>query len=125
MLGMYRRTFLGGLGASVMTAGCAEVDTQPESVPVRLDNQAGQQLAVAVRFRDDAGGETLVSTTVTVDAGTEESVYAKPIQNGVEYSLSVVIEETETEQTISGGGFRNIQVNIYSPTRVEISRVDT
>lgn len=122
---MNRRTFLGVVGAAVTTAGCGQANTQPDAVPVWLDNQAGQQLAVGVDFRERSGGEPLISTTVTVDSGTEESVYAKPIQDGVEYALSVLVDEHETEQTISGGGLRDISVTLYSTTDLEITRVDT
>lgn len=121
---MNRRTFLGVVGAAVTTAGCSQADTQPDSVPVWLDNQADQQLAVEVGVRERSGGESLISTTVTVDSGTEESVYARPIRDGVEYSLSVIVDDHETEQTISGGGLRDISVTLYSSTNLDIRRVD-
>lgn len=122
---MHRRWFLGAVGAAVATAGCGgEVDTQVDSVPITLSNQSGRQLAVTVDFRERGGSEALVGTTVRVDPGTEESVYAKPIQEGVEYVLSVVVSEQETTRALTGGGLRSVSVSIFSATNVEIDRVD-
>lgn len=122
---MHRRWFLGVVGAIMATAGCnGEVDTQVDSVPINLSNQTDQQLAVNLEFRGRGGGEPLVETTVQVGSGTEESVYAKPVQEGVEYVLSVVVSERETTQTITGGGLRSVSVSVYSATNVDIDRVD-
>lgn len=123
---MHRRRLLGAIGAAVTMAGCGgDVDTQPDSVPINLNNRGGRQLTVDIEFRERGAGESLVATTAQIDANSDESVYAKPIRDGTEYVLSVVIGEQDTSRTISGGGLRNVTVDIHSASNVDISRVDT
>ncbi|MFB6168568.1 MAG: hypothetical protein ABEJ43_06945 [Haloferacaceae archaeon] len=127
---MRRRTVLSVvLGGGVMMAGCGEaddeIDTQPESVPVWVNNQAGERVDVSVEFRTAGSGDLLVSTTVAPQPGDEESVYAKPIREDGEYVLSITVGGESTERTIAGGGLRSIEVNVYAAGRVDISRVDT
>lgn len=123
---MRRRALLSTVvGTVASTAGCGDVDTQPDSVPLNVNNQAGEPLDIGVEVREKSEREPLISTIITVDPGTEESVYAKPIREDGEYTVSIVLNDKTTEKSISGGGLRSVTVNVYSAENIEIRRVDT
>jgi hypothetical protein len=100
------------------------MDTQVDQVPIRVANQTDQRYDVGVDFLEVGRADALVSTTVAVGAGEETAVYAEPITEESEYTLSVSLADTTTENSISGGGLRAITVDIHSADSVEIGRVD-
>lgn len=55
----------------------------------------------------------------------EESVYADPIEEDGEYDATITFEDTTAVESFSGGGVRDIEVEIQSATRVRFEVVET
>ena len=123
---MKRRTILSTLlVGSTASAGCVQIDTQPDQVPIRVQNSTAQQHGVKLECVEKVTGDLLVSTKLELDSGEDESVYAEPIDENGEYVVSIEIEDNVGEASLSGGRLREITVDIRAVDDVRISSVST
>jgi hypothetical protein len=123
---MKRRRFASLLVVGAFgTAGCVETDTQPESVPIWVENLTEQARTVSVECIANGSDETLVSTEVELDPEDEQSFYADPIAGDGEYLVSIGVGEYSEETTVSGSGLREVDVEILAAERVRITPVAT
>lgn len=120
-----RGVLVSSLGAILSGAGCLRMDTQPDEVPIRVENRTSQHRSVELECRKRDGDEALVSTELALSAGAEESVYAKPIETDMEYVVAIAVADTTVDESFLADGIRDIDVEIRGPDDVRFDAIST
>lgn len=123
---MKRRAFVSVLLVGLASgAGCVESDTQPDQVPVWINNQTGAIQTGEVEWTEDGTSNQLLAAEFEVQPDDEASFYADGITEGGEYTVAISVGDTREEASITGGNLREVDVTIRSGGRIQIEAVST
>ena len=123
---MKRRAFVSVLLVGLASgAGCVESDTQPDQVPVWINNQTGVVQTGEVEWTEDGTNNQILATPFEVEPDDEESFYVDGITESGEYTVAISIGDTREEASIAGGNLREVDVAIRSGGRIQIEAVST
>lgn len=123
---MDRRGFLVScMGATLVGSGCIQIDTQPDEVPIWVENRTSQQRNVEVECLKQDSSNSLVSTELALSAGEEKSVYVEPIEKDFEYVVSIRLAGTTVEESFIADGVRDITVEIRATDDVRFDTIST
>ena len=123
---MNRRNFMSILLLGIVpSTGCVESDTQPDQVPVWIDNQSGSAKTGAVEWTETGTNEQLLAAEFDLEPDEEESFYAEPITEDGEYTVAISVGDTREEASINGGDLREIDATIRSGDQIQIERIST
>lgn len=121
---MKRRDFLFmSIVSSASVAGCIEGDTQPNSIPIWVENQGQRAYNVGIECSQKGKSETIVSTELSVDSEDEQSVYAKPIRENKKYEVAISLLDQLETASITGEKLRSIEVKVRDENSIRINRV--
>lgn len=119
--GMKRRHFVSILLIGLASgAGCVESNTQPDQVPVWINNQTEVVQTGEVEWTEIGTNNQMLAAKFAVQPDDEASFYADGITEEGEYTVAISVGDTREEASIAGGDLREVDVTIRSGGRVQI-----
>jgi hypothetical protein len=113
------------LFGAIPFSACVETDSQPDQVPIWVNNQTGQAMTGDLDCLEQTSEEPLLSTTFSLDRDTEESFYFSPVTEDGEYVVTVTLDSTQKQVYISGGRLREVNVVLQSDDTIQIDTAST